>query len=62
MDVFWAALGLLLLVEGLGPLLFPHAWQHYLRKVANEPLASLRQMGAVLVGAGCFVLMWLYWR
>lgn len=62
MDVIWAALGLVLILEGIGPLLFPRGWQHYLRKIAAEPLSSVRQMGVVLVGAGGFILFWLNWN
>lgn len=61
MDVIWAAFGLVLILEGIGPLLFPRGWQHYLRKIAAEPAASVRQMGAILVGAGCLMLIWLNW-
>lgn len=54
----WPALALLLIVEGVGPLLFPNRWQSYLRKLANEPAQNLRQLGFVLVFSG---ICWLWW-
>ncbi len=60
-DWLWPALALLLIVEGLGPLLFPNRWQAYLRKLANEPAQNLRQLGFVLVCGGICWLCWLLW-
>ncbi len=57
-DWFWPALAMLLVLEGLGPLLFPNRWRSYLQKLANEPVAQLQQVGLVLVSAG---LLWLWW-
>lgn len=58
-DWLWPAFALLLIVEGLGPLLFPNRWQAYLRKLATEPAQNLRQLGLVLVLAGGCWLWWL---
>ncbi len=57
-DWIWPALALLLVVEGIGPLLFPNRWQAYLRKLSAEPVQNLRQLGMVLVFAG---ICWLWW-
>lgn len=51
-------IGMVLIIEGLMPLLFPKAWQGYVRKLAAEPLSSIRNVGAVLFGLG-IVLLWL---
>lgn len=56
----WPALALLLIIEGLGPLLFPNRWQAYLRKLSQEPAANLRQLGLMLVLIGCGWLWWLF--
>lgn len=48
MELFWQALVIVLLLEGIGPLLFPNKWQSYLRRLSAEPVSSLRQVGAVL--------------
>lgn len=58
-DWLWPALALLLIVEGVGPLLFPNRWQAYLRRLATEPAQNLRQLGLVLVLAGSCWLWWL---
>ncbi|ENC9556859.1 DUF2065 family protein [Aeromonas hydrophila] len=45
-------LGLLLLFEGLGPLLMPRAWQQMLRLLSEQ----LRRIGGCLVVAGTVIL------
>jgi len=57
-DWLWPALAMLLVLEGIGPLLFPNRWRAYLQKLANEPVGHLQQVGLVLVSAG---LLWLWW-
>jgi uncharacterized protein YjeT (DUF2065 family) len=59
MDVFWAGLALFLLIEGVGPLLFPQQWQRYLRKLSAEPIHSIRQVGAVLCGGALLIYLFL---
>jgi uncharacterized protein YjeT (DUF2065 family) len=59
MDLFWASLALVLLIEGVGPLLFPQQWQRYLRKLSAEPIQSIRQVGAVLCGGSLLVYLFL---
>jgi uncharacterized protein YjeT (DUF2065 family) len=59
MESFWLALAMLLLVEGIGPLLFPNKWRGYLARLAQEPVGSLRQIGMVLCGAAIFILLFL---
>ncbi|MFC4655468.1 MULTISPECIES: DUF2065 family protein [Rheinheimera] len=57
MSEFWlAALGLVLLVEGIGPLLFPNRWRRYLLKIAAQDSAAMQQLGGVLVLAGVLLL------
>ncbi len=50
MDAWWLALVIVLLLEGLGPLLFPNKWQRYLARLAQEPVAKSRQIGRALSG------------
>lgn len=52
MDAFWIALALVLVIEGIGPLLFPNRWQRLLRHISELPSQELRQAGAVLVTVG----------
>lgn len=51
-------LGLLLLFEGLGPLLIPKAWQQMLRLLNEQPPEQLRRIGGSLVVAGA-VILWM---
>ncbi|PKQ81498.1 DUF2065 domain-containing protein [Aeromonas sobria] len=53
-----AGLGLLLLFEGLGPLLVPKAWQQMLRLLSELPPEQLRRIGGALVVAG-LVILWM---
>jgi uncharacterized protein YjeT (DUF2065 family) len=44
-DYWWAALGLVLIIEGLGPMFFPNRWRSYLRKIADQPTVQMQQLG-----------------
>lgn len=54
-------LGLLLLFEGLGPLLMPKGWQQMLRLLSEQPAERLRRIGGSLVVAGS-VILWMVSR
>lgn len=56
-DYWWAALGLVLIIEGLGPMLFPNKWRCYLQKIAEQPSAQMQQLGGILVTAGVLLLI-----
>ena len=58
MDWLLPALALVLLVEGIGPLLFPNKWRNYLLQVSQQPSNQLRQMGGVLVIIGTLLLLY----
>ena len=51
----WLALGLVLVVEGLGPLLFPRIWRRMILALAQLPDTVLRRFGGGLVVAGCVI-------
>ncbi len=55
-DYWWAVLGLVLGIEGVGPLLFPNKWRSYLKKIAEQPTAQMQQLGGILVTAGVLLL------
>ncbi len=59
MELFWASLAFVLLLEGIGPLLFPNQWQAYLRRLSAEPVGSLRQVGGVLCVTALFIYLFL---
>ena len=48
--------GLLLLFEGLGPLLAPRVWQRMLRRVGDQAAEELRRSGGCVVVAGVVIL------
>jgi uncharacterized protein YjeT (DUF2065 family) len=49
-----------LLVEGLGPLLFPRQWQAMMAEMARQEPTILRRIGGALVTAGA-VLLYIFW-
>ena len=51
------AIGLVLILEGIGPLLFPKKWQQYLAEMARQPAATLQWIGAGLALVGAFILI-----
>ncbi|WP_368873035.1 DUF2065 domain-containing protein [Shewanella algae] len=51
------ALGLVLILEGVGPLLIPNRWRRYLLEVASQPTAIMQRLGGVLVVAGIVILI-----
>ncbi|WP_127020176.1 DUF2065 domain-containing protein [Rheinheimera mangrovi] len=55
-DYWWAVLGLVLIIEGLGPMLFPNKWRSYLQRIAEQPTAQMQQVGRILVLAGVLLL------
>lgn len=58
MQIDWlTVIGLVLIVEGMMPLLFPKMWQNYIRKLAVEPISGIRFVGGVLFVLGIVLLM-----
>jgi uncharacterized protein len=53
-----AALALLLVFEGLLPLLVPHRYRRYLSEVARLPEGTLRLFGLISVLLGLALLGW----
>lgn len=57
-DIFWAALGLVLVFEGLLPLLAPRGWRSTFHKLLELRDGQLRFFGLCSVGLG-LVVLWL---
>ncbi len=57
MSWFIPALAMVLIIEGIGPLLFPNKWRNYLLKISQQPSNQLRQIGGVLVIFGTLLLL-----
>ncbi|MAI36242.1 DUF2065 family protein [Alteromonas genovensis] len=57
MSWFIPALAMVLIIEGIGPLLFPNKWRNYLLQISQQPSNQLRQIGGVLVIFGTLLLL-----
>ena len=55
-DALWLAFGLVLLFEGLMPLLVPQAWRRMFTEVLRLRDGQLRFFGLMSVGAGLLVV------
>ncbi|HFQ5065689.1 TPA: DUF2065 domain-containing protein [Vibrio vulnificus] len=51
----WVAFGLVLIVEGLGPLLAPRGWRNMVAQLSQQPDNQLRRIGGCLVVAGAVI-------
>ena len=51
------ALGIVLIVEGIGPLLFPNRWRAYLKDISNQNQQLLQRLGGGLVTSGIVLLI-----
>lgn len=58
MDWIWGALGLMLVVEGLLPLISPGSWRRNMERILQLHDGQLRFFGLLVVAAGLMVL-WL---
>ncbi|EBH8625037.1 TPA: DUF2065 family protein [Salmonella enterica subsp. enterica serovar Infantis] len=54
-STIWLALALVLVLEGLGPMLHPGAWKKMVSALAQLPENVLRRFGGGLVVAGVVV-------
>lgn len=51
----WMALGLVLVFEGLGPVLYPRLWRRMIITMARMPDGLVRRVGGGLVVAGAVI-------
>jgi hypothetical protein len=58
-EVILVALALVLIVEGIGPMLFANKWQRFLQQISQQPVNQLRTMGGILVTIGVVSLIYL---
>ncbi|NIF58410.1 DUF2065 domain-containing protein [Enterobacter sp. Ap-916] len=54
-STIWLALALVLVLEGLGPMLFPRIWRRMILAMAQLPDTLLRRFGGGLVVAGIVI-------
>ncbi|CAH0542891.1 DUF2065 domain-containing protein [Vibrio marisflavi] len=51
----WLAIGLVLIVEGVGPLIAPNGWRNLVAQLSQQPDHQLRRIGGCLVVAGVVI-------
>lgn len=51
------AIGLVFIIEGFLPALFPNRWRDYLLKIADMPVGSIRFMGMMVLALGIIILL-----
>ncbi|MGS0827024.1 DUF2065 domain-containing protein [Shewanella sp. 0m-8] len=56
-ELIMMSLGFVLIIEGIGPLLFPNRWQAYLKEISNQNQQLLRRLGGSLVTVGVVLLI-----
>ena len=56
-DLWWPALGLMLLIEGAMPLINPRGWRQVFERVTRLQDGQLRFMGLVAVVLGGVILV-----
>ncbi|WP_330983342.1 MULTISPECIES: DUF2065 domain-containing protein [Enterobacterales] len=54
-STIWLALALVLVLEGLGPMLYPQAWRKMVSALSQLPDPLLRRFGGGLVVAGVVI-------
>ncbi len=54
-DSMWIAIGMVLIVEGLGPLVAPNGWRQMVSQLSEQPDNQLRRIGGCLVVAGAVI-------
>ena len=57
-DTLLLAFGLVLIIEGLAPALFPNKTRTYLFKLAEQPITDIRNIGLFVLLLGVMVI-WL---
>lgn len=57
-NIFWLALALALIIEGVVPALFPNKWKAYVEKLAQEPTSKIRATGVMIMCIGG-IICWL---
>ncbi|NTS77409.1 DUF2065 domain-containing protein [Catenovulum sp. SM1970] len=57
MDAVWLkVIALVLIIEGIGPALFPKRWSRYLKQLSTLPAEHFRGYGLVMLLIACIIL------
>ncbi|EPN4980811.1 DUF2065 domain-containing protein [Vibrio alginolyticus] len=54
-ESIWLAIGLVLIMEGIGPLIAPNSWRNMVVQLSEQPNNQLRRIGGCLVVAGAVI-------
>jgi uncharacterized protein YjeT (DUF2065 family) len=57
-DVFWLALGLVLVLEGLLPMISPAGWRRMFTQILLLKDGQLRFFGMGSIVSGCLLIWW----
>lgn len=57
-DVFWTALALVLVIEGLLPCIAPDTWRRVFTEMVKLRDGQIRFVGLLSLGLGCLLLWW----
>ncbi|MBW8182672.1 DUF2065 domain-containing protein [Shewanella nanhaiensis] len=57
LQLIMLALGIVLIIEGIGPFLFPNRWKAYLKEISNQNQQLLQRLGGALVTSGVVLLI-----
>lgn len=58
-DYWLAAIGLMLVLEGIMPFLFPASWRETMRKVSQFQDGQARFIGLTLMLSGLLLIYWM---
>ena len=58
-EIILTAIAIVMIIEGLGPMLFPRKWQRFLKEVSAQPVEQLQTVGGILVTVGVVSLFFL---
>ncbi len=56
-ESIWLAIGLVLIVEGVGPLVAPNGWRAMVAQLSEQSNNQLRRIGGCLVVAGAVIVI-----
>ena len=59
-ETIWLAVGIILIFEGIFPMLFPKRWREHLLEMSHLPERLLRRFGGCLVVIGAVILYWIF--
>lgn len=54
-QILWTSISLVLVLEGIGPMLFPKIWKNIITSMSDLPNSKLRRYGGSLVIAGIVI-------